>query len=201
MGAGVTGAGVTGADVALVRAWDDPAGHPAGHPAVRGARVRRDPGAAGVLIDAAGIVPVFVNLRRSPVSDAWTAPDEHLVAGPGETSRAWLACADVIVRRPGDPGDFPGCLVVAVNSRRECLIAVRGWRARLVLAARGGGCADDDVSCCASAVYQWVCSGRPPDALAAARLTVVRGQVPEGAGGVPASSSLTASVCGEPSSV
>ncbi|TYK52787.1 hypothetical protein [Actinomadura decatromicini] len=184
-----------GADVALVRAWDDPAGP----------RARRGSGAEGVLIDAAGTAPLFVHLRRSPVRDAarldGTAADEHLVAGPGVTSWAWLSCADVIVRRPGGggPGDFPGCLVLAVASPRGCLLAVRGWRARLVPVAGGGACGDDDVARCASALHLWVCSGRPPAALAGARLTVVRGQAPEEAGGVPASRRLTASVCGEPS--
>ncbi|MFC4053550.1 hypothetical protein ACFOY4_28005 [Actinomadura syzygii] len=164
-----------GADVALVRAWDDPAG----------LNARRGSGAEGVLIDAAGAVPLFVNLRRSPVGDATrpdgTAADEHLVAGPGVTSWAWLSCADVIVRRPGGggPGDFPGCLVLAVTSPRGCLLAVRGWRARLILVA-GGACGDDDAARCASALHLWACSGRPLDALAGARLTVVRGRAPEG---------------------
>ncbi|WP_067896809.1 hypothetical protein [Actinomadura chibensis] len=183
-----------GADVALVRAWDDPAG----------LRARRGSGAAGVLIDAPGRDPLLVNLWRSPVRDdaaaCGTAADEHLVAGPGETSRAWLACADVVVRRPGGgaPGDFPGALVVAVAARRECVVAVRGWRARLVPVA-GGGCGEGDAACYASALHLWVCSGRPLDALAGARLSVIRGQAPEAGGGVPASRALTASVCGEPS--
>ncbi|MCQ0015452.1 hypothetical protein [Actinomadura madurae] len=82
----------------LVRVWDDPTGP-----------------------DQVLIGGRTLTLRRSPASAPEPPPcDEHLVAGPEEVSRAWLACADVIVGQAADPdrlrASSPGCLVaVAVT--------------------------------------------------------------------------------------
>lgn len=165
-----------GAGLSVVRAWDAPAPH--------GAGAGRD----GVLIGGGRAPRTFVHLRRLPAAGGEAAPvphgaatvvDEHLVAGPDETGRPWLACADVVVRRFGDPEScsvgLPGCLVMAVNAgRRGCLVSVGGWRARLV-PVEGGTPSDGDVSSYASALHLWASSGRPLGALVMARLTVVRG--------------------------
>lgn len=87
-----------GVMLTLVRVWDDPTGP-----------------------DQVLIGGRTLTLRRSPASAPEPPPcDEHLVAGPEEVSRAWLACADVIVGQAADPdrlrASSPGCLVaVAVT--------------------------------------------------------------------------------------
>ncbi|SNR25866.1 hypothetical protein [Actinomadura mexicana] len=144
----------------LVRVWDDPAGY-------------RDAGTERVLVGGR-----VLRLERSPGGGAPSRPplDEHLVAGPGETSRTLLSCADVIVRNAGEPvlhrAAFPGCLVVAVNTRDGCLLAAGGWSARLV-PVLGETCAEEDASAYASAVHAWMVAGRPLGALT--RLTALRG--------------------------
>ncbi|TDE37231.1 hypothetical protein [Actinomadura sp. 6K520] len=138
----------------LVRVWDDL------------------PGPVRVLIGGRTLT-----LRRSPSGGSGPPPcDEHLVAGPEGASRAWLACADVIVSRAGDPARllaaYPGCLVAVAVTRRGCLVAAGGLEARLdpVL---GGACAAGDAALYASALHAWVVAGGSPDA--PARLTLVRG--------------------------
>ncbi|WP_433463627.1 hypothetical protein [Spirillospora sp. CA-128828] len=139
--------------VTLVKVWDDL------------------PGTERVLIGGRTLT-----LRRSPADAASPPCDEHLVAGPGETSRAWLACADVIVGRAEDParllGAYPGCLVVVAVTRRGCLVAAGDLEARLdpVL---GGTCTAGDAAMAASALHTWLVTGGPPGALT--RLTLVRG--------------------------
>ncbi|WP_131732596.1 hypothetical protein [Actinomadura formosensis] len=146
--------------ITLVRVWDDP-----GDPA--------PPGTERVLIGGRVLV-----LWRSPSAAGGpvrTPCDEHLVAGVEETSRARLSCADVIVRRGGEPArlraDHPGCLVIAVNTRRGCLVAA-GDRAVRLVPVLGGTCADDDAAVYASAVHAWLVAGRPLTAFT--RLTLVR---------------------------
>ncbi|QKW38405.1 hypothetical protein HUT06_33975 [Actinomadura sp. NAK00032] len=101
--------------------------------------------------------------------------DEHLVAGPEETSPAWLAAADVIVARAGEPARLltahPGCLVAVAVTEQGCLLAAGGVQARLdpVL---GGTCTVDDAAAFASAVHAWLVTGGSPAALA--RLALVR---------------------------
>jgi hypothetical protein len=146
--------------VTLVRVWDEPADH-------------RDTGAERVLIGGRAL-----RLESSPGGGAPSRPplDEHLVAGPGETSWALLSCADVIVRDGGEPvlhrAAFPGCLVVAVNRRGGCLLLAGGWSARLV-PVLGERCAEEDAVAYASAVHSWMVAGRPLGVLT--RLTSVRG--------------------------
>ncbi|TDC54078.1 hypothetical protein E1281_16735 [Actinomadura sp. KC345] len=141
--------------VALVRVWDDL------------------PGPVRVLIGGRVLA-----LRRSPAGGSGPPPrDEHLVAGPEATPRAWLACADVIVGRSGDPARllaaYPGCLVAATVTRRGCRVAAGDLLARLdpVL---GGTCPPADAALYASALHAWlVAGGRPVGTLT--RLTLVRG--------------------------
>ncbi|NVI92985.1 hypothetical protein [Actinomadura sp. BRA 177] len=134
----------------LVRVWDD------------------RPGPERVLIAGRTLT-----LRRSPTD----APpcDEHLVAGPGETSRAWLACADVIVAGAGEPAQLlaahPGCLVAVAVTRWACLLAAGGVQARLD-PALGGTCTLDDATAYASALHAWLVTGGQPAALT--RLTLIR---------------------------
>ncbi|MFA1548268.1 hypothetical protein [Actinomadura chokoriensis] len=140
--------------VALVRVWDDL------------------PGAERVLIGGRALT-----LRRSPAGGPAPPPcDEHLAAGPGETSTALLACADVIVSGEGEPARllaaYPGCLVAAVAAGRACLVAVGDAEARLdpVL---GGTCAPADAALYASAVHAWLVAGGSFGAVT--RLTLLRG--------------------------
>lgn len=140
--------------VALVRVWDGL------------------PGAERVLVGGRALT-----LRRSPAGSGPPPCDEHLVAGPDEASRAWLACADVIVGGAGDPARLlaahPGCLVAVTVNERGCLVAARGLDARLdpVL---GGTCPPADAALYASALHAWLVSGgRSVGTLA--RLTLVRG--------------------------
>ncbi|TDC82013.1 hypothetical protein [Actinomadura sp. 7K507] len=117
-------------------------------------------------------------LRCPPAAGSEPPPcDEHLVAGPEEASPTWLACADVIVGRAGDPSRLlaahPGCLVAATVTGRGCRVAADGLDARLdpVL---GGTCSPADAALYASALHAWlVTGGRPVGALS--RLTLVRG--------------------------
>ncbi|WP_149262599.1 hypothetical protein [Actinomadura sp. K4S16] len=145
----------------LVLVWDEPAEY-------------RDTGAERVLIGGR-----VLRLERSPGGGTPSRQplDEHLVAGPGETSWASLSCADVIVRDGGVPAlhraAFPGCLVLAVNTRDGCLLVAGGWSARLV-PVLGERCAEDDAVAYASAVHAWMVAGRPLDVLT--RLTSVRGK-------------------------
>ncbi|NKZ02938.1 hypothetical protein [Actinomadura latina] len=139
----------------LVRVWDDL------------------PGPVRVLIGGRALA-----LRHSPAGGSGPPPcDEHLVAGPAETSRAWLACADVIVGRAGDPARLlaahPGCLVAATAAGRGCLVAARGLDVRLdpVL---GGACSPADVAVYASALHAWLVAGARPVGVLT-RLTLVRG--------------------------
>jgi hypothetical protein len=142
---------------------------------------------------------MFVTLRRSPpgqvVASAANGPghpvDEHLAAGPCETSWTWLSCADVIVRRiegrVSMPGSligpcsrFPGCLVIALNSHEQGFATVAtasGWQARLV-PVRSEACADEDVASYVSAIHAWITSGRSLATLGTAHLTVFRGYEP-----------------------
>lgn len=124
-------------------------------------------------------------------TDAVRPADEHLAAGPGERSPAWLACADVIVRLDGGgaarldgygavtlDGVFarhPGCLVaVVVRPGGECVVGTRaGARARLV-PLDGRTRVEADAASYASVVHAWIASGHPLDGLDGARLTVVR---------------------------
>ncbi|GAA4380771.1 hypothetical protein GCM10023088_44560 [Actinomadura verrucosospora] len=146
--------------VMLVRVWEEPAER-------RGAEPDR------VLVGGR-----VLRLERSPAGGAPFEPplDEHLVAGPGETSRALLSCADVIVRDGGEPAlhraAFPGCLIVAVNMQGGCLLVARGWSARLV-PVLGERCGEEDASAYASAIHAWMVAGLPLDAIT--RLTAVRG--------------------------
>ncbi|MFG2244753.1 hypothetical protein [Spirillospora sp. NPDC048823] len=141
--------------VTLVRVWDD------------------QPGPVRVLVGGRTLA-----LRRSPADGREPPPcDEHLVARQEETSRAWRACADVIVGRAGDPSRLlaahPGCLVAATVTGRGCLVAAGGLYGRLdpVL---GGICPPADAVLYASALHAWlVAGGRPVGALT--RLTLVRG--------------------------
>ncbi|TDC62020.1 hypothetical protein E1200_27255 [Actinomadura sp. GC306] len=138
----------------LVRVWDDL------------------PGPVRVLIGGRALT-----LRR-PLGDGLVPPpcDEHLVAGPDEPSRAWRACADVIVGRAGDPARLlaahPGCLVAVAVTETGCRVAAGGLEARLdpVL---GGECAAGDAALYASALHAWLVTGGRPGALT--RLTLVRG--------------------------
>ncbi|TDD83595.1 hypothetical protein E1293_14340 [Actinomadura darangshiensis] len=138
----------------LVKVWDDL------------------PGTERVLIGGRTLT-----FRRSPADGPVSPPcDEHIVAGPDETSPAWLTCADVIVCGTEDPERLrrahPGCLVVVAVARRGCLVAAGDLEARLdpVL---GGTCTADDAAMAASALHTWLVTGGPPGALA--RLTLVRG--------------------------
>ncbi|GAA0554054.1 hypothetical protein GCM10009546_15030 [Actinomadura livida] len=138
----------------LVRVWDDL------------------PGPVRVLIGGRTLT-----LRRPPGGGPVPPPcDEHLVVGHGEPSRAWRACADVIVGRAGDPARLlaahPGCLVAVAVTARGCLVAAGGLEARLdpVL---GGECAAGDAALYASALHAWLVAGGRPGALT--RLTLVRG--------------------------
>ncbi|GAA4311258.1 hypothetical protein BJY14_006048 [Actinomadura luteofluorescens] len=145
--------------VMLVRVWKEPAEY-------------RDTGTERVLVGGR-----VLRLERSPTGGPFEPPlDEHLVAGPGETSRDLLSCADVIVRYGGEPAlhqaEFPGCLVVAVNTRDGCLLAAGGWSARLV-PVLGERCGEADASAFASAIHAWMVAGLPLDAVT--RLTAVRG--------------------------
>ncbi|WP_433473927.1 hypothetical protein ACQPZP_34775 [Spirillospora sp. CA-142024] len=139
--------------VAVVRVWDDL------------------PGTERVLIGGRTLT-----LRRPPAGAASPPCDEHLVAGPGETSKAWLACADVIVGEAEDParllGAYPGCLVAVAVARQGCLVAAGDLEARLdpVL---GGTCPPVDAAMAASALHTWLVTGGPLGALT--RLTLVRG--------------------------
>lgn len=139
--------------VALVRVWDDL------------------PGTERVLIGGRTLT-----LRRPPAGGSAPPPcDEHLVAGPGETSRAWLGCADVIVGGAGDPARLlaahPGCLVAVAAARQGCLLATGEVEARLdpVL---GGTCTPGDAALYASAIHAWLVTGGPPGAFT--RLTLIR---------------------------
>lgn len=185
-----------GTGVTLVHAWEGSSRDDA--------LAWRTPGAERVLIDTGRCARTLVNLRRphcdgrsgalalpAPHAALPAAPrtaDEHLAAGPGETSPAWLSCADVIVRgveRPAlVPGvrarlraSFPGCLVLALSSHGGAYVAtaVSGWSARLVADGREA-CTVEDVASYASAVHAWITSGRPLEALGWARLTVLRGR-------------------------
>lgn len=146
--------------VTLVRVWDEPAEY-------------RETGAERILIGGR-----VLRLERSPGGGTPSGPplDEHLVAGPGETSWALLSCADVIVRDGGEPAlhraAFPGCLVLAVNTRNGCLLVADGWSARL-LPVLGERCAEEDAVAYASSVHAWMVAGRPLGVLT--RLTSVRG--------------------------
>ena len=204
---------MTGRDSALVKVWR--ARHAEGVPG------RRAAGAERLRISAARGPDLVLDLTRAPAAPgavlgpgtasgavpevsagAVTAPDghcadEHLVAGPGEHSPTWLACADVIVRLTGDgpgapepppygPGldglcaGFPGCLVFALVPRGGGHVVVAtafGWRARLVPLGRAP-CLARHAASYASAVHAWLVSGRPVDALSTAELTVACGHAP-----------------------
>ncbi|WP_412519912.1 hypothetical protein K8Z49_18040 [Actinomadura madurae] len=138
----------------LVRVWDDPTGP-----------------------DQVLIGGRTLTLRRSPAGAPESPPcDEHLVAGPEEVSRAWLACADVIVGQAADPdrlrASSPGCLVAVAVNPRACLVSAGDLEARLdpVL---GGTCQAGDAALYASALHAWLVTGGVPGALT--RLTLVRG--------------------------
>ena len=140
--------------VALVRVWDGL------------------PGPVRVLAGGRALA-----LRCSPVGGCRPPPcDEHLVAGPDETSPAWPACADVIVGARGEPARLlqahPGCLVAVTVTGPGCAVAARGLDARLdpVL---GGTCTAGDAALYASALHALLVTGGPLDALT--RLTLVRG--------------------------
>lgn len=114
---------------------------------------------------------------RPALADAAEPPpcDEHLVAGPEETRRAWLAAADVIVAAAGDPAQLlaahPGCLVAVTVTERGCLLAADEVQARLD-PMLGGTCTVDDAAAFASALHAWLVTGGAPAALD--RLTLVR---------------------------
>lgn len=137
---------------AVVRVWDGP------------------PGTERVIIGGRTLT-----LRLAPGASPPPC-DEHLVAGPKETSRAWLACADVIVGRTVDPARllaaYPGCLVALAVTRRGCLVAAGGLEARLE-PVLGGALAAGDAAPYASALHAWLVAGALPGALT--RLTLVRG--------------------------
>ncbi|MFB4306646.1 hypothetical protein [Actinomadura sp. GTD37] len=117
-----------------------------------------------------------LTLRRPPADGPEPPPcDEHLVAGPEETSPAWLACADVIISRAVTPARLlaahPGCLVAVTVTGLGCLVTAGGVEARLdpVL---GGPCTPGDAARYASALHAWLVAGGPPGVLT--RLTLVR---------------------------
>jgi hypothetical protein len=139
--------------VTLIKVWDDL------------------PGTERVLIGGRTLT-----LRRSTAGTTRRPCDEHLVTGLDETSRTWLACADVILSTTEDPGRLlrahPGCLVAVAVARRGCLVAAGDLEARLdpVL---GGTCTPGDAAMAASALHAWLVTGGPLTALT--KLTLVQG--------------------------
>ncbi len=203
-GHGTPGGAATGARTRLVRVREE---SPGGPPARRSRGAERVLVAGPFHEVRLGLWRLPAG--RPPGRDAvppGARVDEHLAAGHAETSPSWLACADVIVRRVRDPDTapdaldrlrarFPGALVAVVDAgARGCAVATAcGWRAWLVPcgpAVRGPerepGPAgrlpwpESDIACYASAVHAWVTSGRPLDALARVRLTVVSGRAAAG---------------------
>jgi hypothetical protein len=129
--------------------------------------------------------------------DAIPVTDEHLIVEVDKADPHECPVADVIVRRAGhktpqstkpllsDPCiRSPGCLVTAViEPDNRCTVDTRhGWSAEI--AGRPvEAVADWSFSWYASFVHFWIVSGRRPDALDGAYLTVAR--LPHSWGGAP----------------
>jgi hypothetical protein len=127
--------------------------------------------------------PVDSTLSLGHKAGSTRFDDEHLVAGPDETTLPWLSAADVIVRRVGTGqaswplhgvfARYPGCLIAAIIDSHGCGVgAATGWRAQLVPLEAG---ADAALPLYASVLHAWLVAGRPLTALHAAHLWAVGG--------------------------